>query len=235
MVLGPPGYIDGHEGAWLTEPDRLVRQIRPFWQEGYDIHIHCNGDVGVGASLDAVETLLHENPRFDHRTTLHHFGISTQAQARRIAALGVTISANGYYLYQFGDRFCDEWLGTERASQMTRLGSAARHGISVSLHSDVPMAPVLPMLAAQAVATRRTREGSVLGLSEALTLDDALRSITIEAAFQLRLDHEVGSLAAGKLADMTVLEDDPYEVGAEGLAGIRIEATIVGGQVFDLP
>lgn len=232
MVLGEPGYIDGHEGAWLTEPDRLVHLMAPFWEAGYDLHIHCNGDVGVGASLDAVEALLHRHPRFDHRTTLHHFGISTQAQMRRIAALGVEISANGYYLYQFGDRFGDEWLGTERASQMTRLGAAERAGVSVSLHSDLPMGPAAPLLAAQACATRRTRGGVVMGEPERLSLDAALRSITIEAAHQLRLDHEIGSLAAGKLADITVLGADPYEVGPDGLADIDVVATIVGGQVF---
>ena len=234
MVLGEPGYIDGHEGAWLTEPDRLVAMMEPFWQAGYDLHIHCNGDVGVGASLDAIETLLHRHPRFDHRATLHHFGISTAAQMRRIAALGVQISANGYYLYQFGDRFADEWLGTERASQLTRLGAAERGGVGVSLHSDLPMGRAAPLLAAQACATRRTRGGVVMGEPERLSLDAALRSVTIDAAHQLRLDHEVGSLAAGKLADMTVLGADPHEAGADGLADIEIVATIVGGRVYPL-
>ncbi len=234
MVLGEPGYIDGHEGAWLTEPDRLAHQMSTFWEAGYDLHIHCNGDVGVSASLDAVEALLHAHPRFDHRTTLHHFGISTQAQMRRIKSLGVEISANGYYLYQFGDRFTNEWLGTERASQMTRLGAAERAGISVSLHSDLPMGPAAPLLAAQACATRRTRGGAVMGETERLSLDAALRSITIDAAYQLRLDHEIGSLAAGKLADVTVLEADPFDVGADGLADIAIVATIVGGEVYPL-
>ena len=88
MVLGPPGYIDGHEGAWLTEPNRLVHLIQPYWKAGYDIHIHCNGDVGVTAALDAIEIQLHRHPRFDHRTTLHHLGVSTQAQIRRMRALG---------------------------------------------------------------------------------------------------------------------------------------------------
>lgn len=231
MALGEPGYIDGHEGAWLTEPDRLTQMMQPFWDAGYDLHIHCNGDVGVGASLDAVAALLHDTPRFDHRTTLHHFGISTQAQMRRIKALGVEVSANGYYLYQFGDRFVDEWLGTERASQMTRLGAAERAGVSVSLHSDLPMGPAAPLLAAQACATRRTRGGVVMGEAERLSLDAALRAITIDAAYQLRLDHEIGSLAAGKLADVTVLGADPHEVGPDGLADIPILATIVGGQV----
>ncbi len=234
MMVGPPGYIDGHSGAWLAEPDRLLAMMRPFWEAGYDLHIHCNGDIGAGAAIDAVETLLHERPRFDHRTTLHHFGVSTQAQIRRMAALGMTVQANGYYLYQFGDRFRDMWLGDERASLMTRLGSARRHGLSVAVHSDLPMGPVRPLLAAQAIGSRRTREGSVMGEEECLSIDDALRAVTIEAAFQMRKDDEIGSLASGKLADMVALDADPYDVGADALDTIGVLATIVGGDVFPL-
>ncbi len=234
MIVGPPGYIDGHSGAWLAEPDQLLKMMRPFWEADYDLHIHCNGDVGAGAAIDAIDTLLHEHPRFDHRSTLHHFGVSTQAQIRRMAALGIEVQANGYYLYQFGDRFRENWLGDERASLMTRVGSARRHGVSVAVHSDLPMAPVRPLLAAQAIATRRTREGTVMGPEEAVSIDDALGSITIEAAYQMRMDHEIGSLAAGKLADLVALGADPYEVGAEALDSIEILATVVGGDVFPL-
>jgi len=234
MQIGPPGYIDGHNGAWLTEPERLIAQIRPFWERGWDINIHTNGDVGVDACLDAISTLLHEQPRFDHRTTLHHFGISTQAQSRRLAALDVAVQANGYYLYLFGDLFIDEWLGYERASQMTRVGSARRNGASVAVHSDIPMGPIAPLLAASAMATRTTRGGHVLAPAERLSPIDALRSITIEPAYQLRLDHEVGSLAAGKRADMVALSDDPLTLDPADWPSITIAATVLGGIVFPL-
>ncbi len=234
MQMGPPGYIDGHEGAWLADPERLLKQIRYFWEAGWDINIHTNGDRGVDACLDAIATLLDETPRFDHRTTLHHFGMSTQAQSRRLGALGVAVQANGYYLNFFGDLFIDEWLGYERTSQMTRVGSAIRNGASVAFHSDVPMGPVKPLLAASAMATRTTRGGQVLSPAEALTPMDALRAVTIEPAFQLRLDHEVGSLAAGKRADMVVLGADPFAVDPANWAEIEIVATIRSGDVFPL-
>ena len=233
MQVGPPGFIDGHQGAWLAEPERMLKLIRPFWEARLDIHIHANGDLGVGACLDTVETLLHESPRFDHRTTIHHFGLSTQAQSRRMAALGVGVQANGYYLHMFGDRFVDEWLGTERASQMTRLGSAVRNGVSAAVHSDVPMGPVLPLLAASSHATRTTRGGRVMAPSEALTPAQALAAVTIEPAFQLRWDHEVGSLAAGKLADLCIVDTDPFAVPPAEWPEIKIEATALEGQIFD--
>ncbi len=232
MQVGFPGYIDGHQGAWLAEPQRLRKQVEPFWHQGWDINIHVNGDAGVDACLDTIDALLHHRPRFDHRTVLHHFGVSTQAQSRRLAALGCAVQANGYYLHQFGDRFGDEWLGHERASQMTRLGSARRHGVSVALHSDVPMGPVQPLLAASSMATRTTRDGAVLAPAEALSVPDALAAITIEAAYQLRLDHEVGSLASGKRADFVVLDADPFDTDPASWPDIGVVATVVGGEVF---
>jgi len=234
MQLGDPGYIDGHEGAWMADPDQIARHIRPFWQAGRQVNIHVNGDLGMDAALDAIDTVLHEAPRFDHRTIIHHFGISTQAQSRRMAALGVSAQANGYYLRLFGDAFIDHWLGTERASQMTRLGSARRNGISVALHSDLPMGPIEPMLAASVVATRTSASGTVLAPEERLSAYDAIAAVTIEAAWQLRLDHEIGSLAAGKSADMVVLADDPFETGPAAWPDIAIEATVMGGTVYPI-
>lgn len=230
MQVGEPGYIDGHKGAWMSTPEQLLKTIRPWWFGGYDVHVHANGDVGVQSVLDAVSALLHEHPRFDHRTTVHHYGVSTQAQARQLAALGMAVQANGYYLRFFGDTFVDEWLGTERASQMTRVGSVSREGASVAVHSDLPMGPVLPLMAASTMATRTTMAGEVLGETERLSPHDALRAITIEAAWQLRLDHEIGSLASGKFADFVVLAEDPYEIDAGQWPSVDIVATVCGGR-----
>ncbi|MEC8998946.1 MAG: amidohydrolase family protein [Actinomycetota bacterium] len=235
MQLGDPGYIDGHEGAWMSDPERIVHYLRPTWEAGRQVNVHVNGDRGMDATLDAIAGLLAETPRFDHRTVLHHFGVSTQAQSRRAAALGCSVQANGYYLRFFGDQFVAEGLGTERASQMTRVGSARRNGMSVAVHSDLPMGPLKPMLAASIMATRISGSGAVLGEHERLSPYDALAAVTIEPAWQLFLDHEIGSLAAGKLADVTVLDDDPFTMDPEGWADIGIRATMMSGTVYPLP
>ena len=235
MQLGEPGYIDGHEGAWMAEPDRIVWHVRPCWNTGKQVHVHVNGDRGMDATLDAIAELQAEMPRFDHRTVLHHFGVTTQAQSRRAAALGCAVQANGYYLRFFGDQYVAEGLGTERASQMTRVGSARRNGMSVALHSDLPMGPLEPLLAASAMATRTSGSGVVLGEHERLSPYDAIAAVTIEPAWQLFLDGEIGSLAAGKLADVTVLADDPFEMEPATWPDIDIEATMLSGRVYPLP
>ena len=234
MQLREPGFIDGHEGAWMADPDRIAHHIRPFWHAGKQVNVHVTGDLGVDAVLDAVAELLDEKPRFDHRTVLHHFGISTQAQSRRAAALGCAVQVNGYYLRYFGDQFVADGLGTERASLMTRVGSARRNGMSVALHSDLPMGPLQPMLGASILATRMSGTGVVLAPEERLSSYDALAAVTIEAAWQLKLDHEIGSLASGKLADLTVLDADPFEVDPAAWPDIGILATVLGGRVYPL-
>jgi hypothetical protein len=161
--------------------------------------------------------------------------VSTQAQCRRAAALGCAIQANGYYLRFFGDQYVAEGLGTERASQMTRVGSARRNGMSVALHSDLPMGPLEPLLAASIMATRLSGSGVVFAPEERLSMYDAIAAVTIEAAWQLFLDHEIGSLAAGKLADVTVLEEDPFEVDPAVWPDIDIRATMLSGRVYPLP
>ena len=115
---------------------------------------------------------------------------------------------------------------------MIRLGSLVRNGVKVTLHSDLPMGPVRPLLAVWSVATRKTASGTVRGPEEALTLDQALRAVTVDAAWSLRMDHEIGTIAAGKKADFTILEEDPYEVPLDHVKDIRIWGTVFEGEVY---
>ncbi len=230
MQLGPPGYIDNHSGDWLMTPAELESAARVYWKAGYQIHVRANGDAGIGATLDVLETLMEENPRQDHRFTIVDFGYSTPAQIERIARLGAQISANPYYLYALGDLFAEVGLGTDRAEVISRLGSAVKRGIPVALHSDFAMAPARPLQLAWNAASRRTLDGKVFSPEEQLTLDQALRAVTIDAAYILGKEEEIGSIVAGKKADFTALGMDPYEVGIRGLNKITIRGTIFEGR-----
>jgi predicted amidohydrolase YtcJ len=235
MQMNPPGYIDGHHGEWVMNPDVLREGVRVFWDAGYQIHVHVNGDAGMDAVLDALAEAQLRKPRFDHRFMLHHVGFHTNAQSRRIAALGAHASVNPYYIHALADGYSMLGLGPERAAQIVRAGSMVRHGLRVSLHSDFMMAPMEPLLLAWCVATRTTKSGRQMGVEECLTLDQALRAITIDAAFGLGLDHEIGSIVAGKKADFTVLEDDPWEFGSARLKDVRVAGTVFEGELHLLP
>ena len=229
MRMNPPGYSDGHEGKWLTEPAELESLARAFWNNGYHIHTHVNGDEGLDAVLNTLEKLLLEKPRPDHRFTLEHFGYSTIAQAQRLHTLGAQVSAQPNYVYVLSDNYAQNGLGYDRASQMVRLGTLERQGTVIALHSDLTMAPADPLFLAWIAANRLTMEGTIMGPSERLSLDKALRAITIEAAHVIGLEDEIGSISAGKKADFAVLEQDPYEVDVTSLKDIPIWGVVFEG------
>ena len=235
MQMNFPGYIDGHHGEWLMTPAVLAEGVKTFWNAGYQIHVHVNGDGGMDSVLAALEYAQEQKPRFDHRFTVHHVGFHTNAQSRRLAALGAHASVNPYYIHALADNYGLFGLGRERADQIVRAGSMVRNGMRVSFHSDFMMAPMEPLMLAWCAATRITRSGRNISPEEMLDIHQALRGITIDAAFALHLDHEIGSISAGKLADFAILEDDPYELGAENLKNIRVSGTVFEGEVNLLP
>lgn len=232
MRMNAPGYIDGHQGEWMMSPQVLADGVRTFWDAGYQVHVHVNGDGGVDSVLDALAAAQEHKPRFDHRFALHHMGFSTTSQTRRMAALGAIASVNPYFIHALSDSYSVLGLGAERASQIVRAGSMVRAGIPVSLHSDFMMAPTEPLFLAWCAANRQTRSGRTASPAECLTVEQALRGITIDAAHALGKDHEIGSIVAGKKADFTVLEQDPFEAGAKGLKDIKVWGTVFEGEVF---
>ncbi|MEZ5652972.1 MAG: amidohydrolase [Burkholderiaceae bacterium] len=235
MQMRAPGYMDGHHGEWLMSPEVLRKGVHAFWHHDFNIHVHVNGDAGMDAVLQALEAAQRELPRFDHRFVVHHVGFHSNAQSRRLAALGAHASVNPFYIHALAGSYAAQGLGPERASQIVRAGSMLRNGMRVSFHSDFPMAPTEPLFLAWCAATRTTRGGTVVAPHECLTLEQALRGITIDAAFALRLDDEIGSIVAGKRADFTVLEDDPFTLGAERLREVRVAGTVIDGEVHMLP
>ncbi|SLN73230.1 N-substituted formamide deformylase precursor [Falsiruegeria litorea R37] len=229
MQVQEPGFIDGHHGEWLTAPEQFEAACRAYWNAGYRIHVHCTGDLGVELALDVLDKLQFERPRFDHRFTIEHFGVSTEEQVRRIKALGALVSANVYYLHELGEAYWRHNLGHERASQMARLGSLAREGVPFALHSDFTMAPARPLTSVWVAVNRIAESGAVLGPNERISVDQAMRAITIDAAYVLGQEQRIGSIRAGKSADFTVLDDDPYEVAPETIRDIRVHGTVFEG------
>lgn len=235
MQVQPPGFIDGHHGEWMFAPEQFESLARTYWHRGYQIHVHCTGDMGLQLALDVLEKLQWERPRFDHRFTIEHFGLSTPEQVQKIKALGAIVSANVYYVHELGEMYWSESLGHERASQMARLGTLARHGVTTALHSDFTMAPAQPLVNAWVAVNRIGEQGIVLAAEERISVDQAMRAITIDAAFVLGMEDEIGSIRAGKAADFTVLDEDPYEVDPEDLWDINVWGTVFEGTVFERP
>ena len=112
---------------------------------------------------------------------------------------------------------------------MNACATALREGVSFSIHSDSPITPMGHLHTAWCAVNRLTATGEVLGPDERISVMDALGAITIGAAYQLNLDHEMGSIESGKLADFAILDDDPLEVDPVHLKDIGVWGTVLGG------
>ena len=231
MVMENPGYTDGRKGIFITPPDKMVELWRPWWEAGFQIHVHSNGNGGNQATLDALERLMRLEPRADHRFTLQHYGMSTPEMARRLARLGGLASVNPYYLFARSE-FNAPYVGSDRAYTAARLRTLVEAGVPTSLHTDTPVAPPDPLEEVWIAVNRFGLSGKLRGPEERISVDQALRMVTLDAAFTLGVEDKLGSIAPGKFADFAVLEQDPYGVPKERIRNIKIWGTVVGGKVF---
>lgn len=235
MQLQWPPYIDAerYKGLFMfNSKQAFVDAMRPWWNAGFQIHVHSNGSGGNQITLDALAELQAEKPRFDHRFSFEHFGISSTAQARQLKALGALVSTNPYYVSQRADLNADQ-IGTDRASLAARMQSLIDQDITVALHSDTPVGVPSPLME---VWTAVNRIGELSGKVHAphervLNVDEAMRMVTIDAAYALGVNDRIGSIEAGKYADFAVLEADPRDVDPMKIKDIGVVATIVDGRV----
>ena len=193
------------------------------------MHVHCNGDEATEVFLDAVETVLERHPRWDHRHTVQHCQTSTKAQYRRMKALGMCANLFSNHTFYWGDQHRDVTVGPERARGMNAAATALREGVPFSIHCDAPVTPMGHLHTMWCAVNRLTASGQVLGENERISAEDALHAVTLGAAWQLKLDHEIGSIEAGKYADFAVLEEHPYEVDPVTLKDIGVWGTVLGG------
>ncbi len=222
-----------HEGEWMMEPDIYSRYFDVYWDAGWQIHTHVNGDAGLEMVLDTMAAAMARTPRDDHRCVIVHFANSTEQQIERIADLGAIVSANPYYPCGFADRYGAFGLGPERADVMVRSRSVLDRKVSLSFHSDLPMGPAEPLKMAWFATDRITQSGRVAGPDQRIEVDEALRAVTIGAAHSWRQDHEIGSISPGKRANLTIIDRDPYE--GIGLDEVEVVGTFSDGRWFPVP
>ncbi len=234
MQLNWPDYINNEtfKGLFMFNSKQdFIDAMRPWWNAGFQIHVHSNGSGGNQVTLDALAALQAETPRFDHRFTFEHFGISSTAQGRQLKALGALVSTNPYYVSARADLNGDQ-IGVDRASLAARMASLLDQNVVVSLHSDTPVGVPSPLTE---VWTAVNRVGLISSKVHAphervANVEKAMRMVTVDAAYTLGVDDRVGSIETGKFADFVVLEADPRDVDPMAIKDINVVATIVAGK-----
>jgi predicted amidohydrolase YtcJ len=231
--LRAPGYYNGApNGLWYIAPEQLREILERSLAAGVQVHCHTNGDEATELVLDMLDLALRKHPSLDHRFTLQHCQLANQAQFRRMRALGMCVNLFPNHHFYWGDQHYALTVGPERAERMNACATALGLGVPMAIHSDAPVTPLGPLFTAWCAVNRKTASGRVLGTEERISVADALRTITLGAAYTLGLDGEIGSIECGKRADFAVLEDDPSEIGGDRLKDVRIWGTVQAGRLF---
>jgi predicted amidohydrolase YtcJ len=232
--LQEPGYYKqpGHVGIWNDSPEGFFNEFLAYHRAGLLVHCHCNGDAATQLFLDTLNKVFAISPRLDHRHTVQHSQLSTPAQYRQMSAMGVCANIFANHIWYWGDQHAELTVGPDRANRMNAARTALDSGVSISFHSDCPVTPMDPLRTVMYACLRKTPSGRVLGAGERISVKEGLKAVTLGAAYQLKLDHLVGSIEPGKYADFAVLSDDPLAAGAEGLKDIQVLGTVVGGEHF---
>jgi predicted amidohydrolase YtcJ len=223
------GVTPGSCGCANYSREQLTEIVDAYFPLGWQMACHVQGDAGVDTVLDVYEEALRKHPRADHRLRLEHVGAITDKQLRRAADLGVTCSIFVDQIHYWGDVIVDGLFGAERGDRWMPAGSAVATGMRISLHNDPPVTPEEPLRNISVAVTRTAPSGKVRAPEQRLTVEQAIRAQTIDAAWQLFADDVIGSLEVGKYADMVVLSADPRTVDPETIAELEVRATYLAG------
>jgi predicted amidohydrolase YtcJ len=220
-----------YRGYPRMDRDALAAQIKSVHDAGYQIAVHGNGDAAIDDVLYGFEQAQLNTPRPDARHIVIHAQMVREDQLDRMNNGGVIPSFFNLHTYYWGDRHWDMFMGPERAARMSPAASAVRHRMPFTLHADTPVVPMEPMRIVWAAVNRISSGGRVIGADQRISAIEALKGITTYAAYQSFEENDKGTVEAGKLADLTVLDLNPLTVDPVDLDKIAVTHTLVGGRI----
>ena len=232
--LVPPHGSSTNFRGYPSMPDELVnRKVLLCYANGWQFICHCNGDAASDMMLGAIKDARAKfGPGKDRRDVMIHCQMVRENQLDLMKEYGVFPSFFGMHCYYWGDWHRDSVMGAERAERISPAKSALRRGMIFSQHHDSPVALPNAIRILSSVVTRRTRSGDILGAVQRISVDEALKSLTLWAAYQHYEEANRGSIEVGKLADFVVLDKNPHKVHIEELAGLMVMETIKEGKTI---
>jgi len=238
VTLDPYLIPEGHRATPLLPPDLMEETVVMAAGENIDLHLHAIGDGAVRTALNAVEAARATYPDTSSRFTICHIEVVDSVDIPRFSALNVVGQTTPTW-FEY-DYVALEYLGHDRFQQLYPIASLRRHGAKITLGSDYPVTWIgedaLNPLFNIEMAVTRQQAGNPdypiqAKISERLSVDQAIRAHTIDAAWQLGLEDEIGSLELNKLADFVVLDNDPYSVPVHELHRIEVNRTYSDGRL----
>ncbi|MFQ5898029.1 MAG: amidohydrolase [Candidatus Methylomirabilia bacterium] len=213
-------------GFLFYRQEELADLLVAAWRAGWRVTCHALGNWGVEVAVEGIEAALRREPEGQGRIRIDHAMFLTPGLILRIRALGVFVVTQPTFIYDLGirsDRLPPGLLTLP-------FGSLLREGIPLAFSSDYPCGTLAPLTGIYAAASRRSRDGEAVGPEEKISVQAGLEAYTLGAARAGGLEGECGSLEAGKLADLVILDANPLELPVEQLPGLRVLKTLVAGR-----
>jgi predicted amidohydrolase YtcJ len=210
-------------GFMMLEEDEIYRRMLAGHVAGFQICVHAIGDRANRRCIQLYERLLSEHPRADHRHRIEHASLLDSDAVAAIARLGLVVSTQPLFIHS-EKGWLHRRLGAERARNVYPFRALVDAGVTLAGASDAPVESTDVLHAIQCCVTREGFEEH-----QALSADQALRMFTCDAAYAQHEEHEKGSIAPGKRADLVVLSANPSEVDPREIRKIRVEQTRVNG------
>ena len=222
-----------HKGGALIEKDTLKAFIKKYHKNGWQIAIHAQGDAATNEVIDVFEELETELNYSASRHRLEHCLLLQKENVGRIKRLNLTPSFHINHLYYYGDALKASIIGEKRAEEILPIGSVNESGIKFSLHADQPMFESNPFSLIQTAVERKTLSGDTLGINQRITVTEAIKSMTINAAWQINMEDKIGSLEKGKYADFIILDKNPLNIQTNKLNTIKCLEVYINGNLVD--
>jgi predicted amidohydrolase YtcJ len=223
-------------GLIVPEPQRHGEVVKILHRAGFQVCTHVHGDQAIDRYVDEIEAAIIDAPRTDSRHSVAHCTLPTDYALRKLVKLGdnVVVEASAAYLYFLGDLFAGNF-GPNRSRRLIPFRTWFERGIMVGNGADYEACDVNPMYGLYAACTRRPRKGEYgsqpFGEDECLTIQQALRLCTINSAYCMFWEDQVGSLEPGKYADLVVWSGNLYDLPYEELPNQKVEMTMVNGEI----
>lgn len=230
-------YLGGEEGycafPWLSD-EECDRNAKTAVDEGRQLLVHCNGDAASEQFLNAYEKALEEssNPnKMALRPVMIHCQTVRNDQLDRMAKIDMIPSIFVGHVYYWGDIHMKNF-GPVRGHHISPVRDALDRGMLINFHQDTPITKPNMLHSVWTAVNRISRGGNVIGEDQKIGVYDALKAVTINAAYQYFEEDSKGSIRAGKRADLVILDKDPTEVDPMEIKDIKVLETIKDGKTI---
>jgi hypothetical protein len=225
-----PYHGDEAYRGYPTMPrEKLTALVTDMYKHNRQVAIHGNGDAAIDDILHAIDVANRKYPNADARPVIIHAQMAQEDQLDQMKVLGIIPSFFSLHTYYWGDRHSSIFMGPERAARMSPSKSALERGIRFTVHCDTPVVPMEPLKLIWATVNRVSTGGAIIGSAQRVSVMDAIRATTINAAYQNFEEDVKGSIEVGKYADLVVLSEDP-RLYPTRIKDIEVVETFVGGR-----